>query len=66
MEISSYHSNQSSRTKTIKNTNFVQANVISMYAKFQLHPPYGFWEDFLNIFFQKFTLYVAIATKQIK
>ena len=25
-----------------KNTNFVQANVISMYAKFQLHLPYGF------------------------
>ena len=38
METSSYHSNQSSWTKTIKNTNFVQANVISMYAQFQLHP----------------------------
>ena len=25
-----------------KNTTFVEANVLSMYAKFQLHPPYGF------------------------
>ena len=38
---------------------------MNMYAKFQLHPPYGFWgEDFL-IFFRKFTLYVAMATNQI-
>ena len=40
---------------TVKNTTYVEANVMNMYAKFQLHPPYGFWaEDFL-IFFQKFT-----------
>ena len=26
---------------------------MNIYAKFQLHPPYGFWEDnFLNIFFE--------------
>ena len=32
---------------------------MNMYAKFQLHPPFGFWgEDFL-IIIQKFTLYVA-------
>ena len=53
METSSYHSNQSSWTKKIKNTNFVQANVISMHAKFQLHPPYGFWEEDFWIFFSK-------------
>ena len=36
------HSNQSSYPTGIKNTNFVEANVLSMYAKFQLHPLYGF------------------------
>ena len=38
----SCHSNQSSYPTGIKNTTFVEANVRSMYAKFQLHPPYGF------------------------
>ena len=38
----SCHSNQSSYPTRIKNTTFVEANVLSMYAKFQLHPPYGF------------------------
>ena len=38
----SCHSNQSSYPTGIKNTTFEQANVLSMYAKFQLHPPYGF------------------------
>ena len=43
----SCHSNQSSYLTGIKNTTFVEANVLSMYAKFQLHPPYGFCkEDF--------------------
>ena len=42
METLSCHRNQSSGTRTIKNTNFVEANIISMYAKFQLHPPYSF------------------------
>ena len=50
---------------------YVEVNVMDTYAKFQLHPHYGFWEDFL-IFFQKFTLYVkltlyvAMATDQIQ
>ena len=35
-----YHSNQSSYPTGIKNTTFVEANDLSMYAKFQLHPPY--------------------------
>ena len=35
------------------NTIYVEANVMNIYAKFQLHPPYGFWEKrFLNIFFE--------------
>ena len=38
----SCHSNQSSYPNGIKNTTFVETNVLSMYAKFQLHPPYGF------------------------
>ena len=34
-----------------KNTIYVEANVMNMYAKFQLHPPYGFCgEDFLIFF----------------
>ena len=43
-----------------------------MHAKFQRHPPYGFWEeDFLHflfyfiLFFSKFSLSVAMATNQI-
>ena len=34
----SCHSNQSSSPTGIKNITFVEANVLSMYAKFQLHP----------------------------
>ena len=36
---------------TIKNVIYVEANVMNIYAKFQLHPPYGFLEDFLIFFF---------------
>ena len=38
----SCHSNQSSYPTGIKNTTFVEANVLCMYAKFQLHPLYSF------------------------
>ena len=38
----SCHSNQSSYPTRIKNTTYVEANVLSMYAKFRLHPQYGF------------------------
>ena len=38
----SCHSNQSSYPTVIKNTTYVEANVLSMYAKFWLHPLYGF------------------------
>ena len=34
----SCHSNQSSYPNRIKNTTYVEANVLCMYAKFQLHP----------------------------
>ena len=38
----SCHSNQSSYPTGLKNTTFVEGNVLCKYAKFQLHPPYGF------------------------
>ena len=46
-----------------KNTIYVEANNTNIYAKFQLHPPYGFWkEDFLIFFSQKFSR--GMATNQ--
>ena len=36
-----------------KNKIYVEANVMNIYAKFQLHPPYGFWEEDFWIFFSK-------------
>ena len=42
----SSHSNQSSYPTVIKkHTTYVEANVLSMYAKFRLHPLYGFLEE---------------------
>ena len=38
----SCHSNQSSYSTGIKNTTYVEANVLSMYAKFRLPLLYGF------------------------
>ena len=38
----SCHSNHSSYPTRIKNTTYVEAYVLSMYAKFRFHPPYGF------------------------
>ena len=37
----SCHGNQSSFPTGIKNTSYIGANVLSMYAKYRLHPPYG-------------------------
>ena len=48
METISCHSNQRSYPTGIKNTTYVhdvEANVLSMYAKFRLHPLYGFREE---------------------
>ena len=42
METLSCYSNQSSNLTKIKNITFVDGNVLSKYAKFGLHPPYGF------------------------
>ena len=48
----SCHSTETTWATTIKNVISVQASVMNMYAKFQRHPPYDFWEDFW-IFFSK-------------
>ena len=66
METLSFHSNESTWAMTIKNIIYVEANVMNMYAKLQLHPPYSFWKEDFWIFFRKFTLYVAMATNQIQ
>ena len=42
IETISCHSNQISYPTGIKNTTVVEGNVLCKYAKFQLHPPYGF------------------------
>ena len=34
-------------------------------VKFQLHPPYDFWDDFWE-FVRKFSLSVAMTTNQIQ
>ena len=41
-----------------KNIIFEEASVMNIYAKFQLHPPYGFWEEDFEYFFFKFSLSV--------
>ena len=42
METISYHSNQSSYPTGMKNVIYVEANVLGMYFKFQLHTLNGF------------------------
>ena len=42
METLSCHSNESTLAMTMKNKIYVEANIMNIYAKFQLHPPYGF------------------------
>ena len=66
METLSCHSNQSALATAIQNNSFEEANVMNMYAKFQLHPSYAFWGEDFWIFFRKFTLYVAMETNKIQ
>ena len=42
METLSCHSNESTLATTIKNIHYVEANVMNIYSKCQLHSPYGF------------------------
>ena len=53
METLSCQSNESTWATTIKDIFYVEANVMNKYAKFQLHPPYGFWGEDFWIFFSK-------------
>ena len=46
-------SKESTWAMTIRNIIYVEANVMNIYAKFQLHPPYGILEDNFWIFFLK-------------
>ena len=66
METLSCQSNESTWATTIKNTIYAEANVMNMYAKFQLHPPTASEEKIFEYFFRKFTHYVAMATNQIQ
>ena len=61
----SCHSNQTYVTG-IKKALYAEANVINMYAKYQLYPPNGFWEEvFLNIYTNINPL-CRLATNQIQ
>ena len=49
----------------MKNIIYVEANVMNIYAKFQLHPPLMASEKkIFEYFFKKFSLLVAMATNQ--
>ena len=65
MEILSCHNNESTWAKSIINTSFVEAHIMNVSTKFQLHPLYGFKGEDFWIFFFKFSLLVAMATNQI-
>ena len=45
MDTISFHSNQSFYPTQTKNKTFAEGNVLNKYAKFHLHPPYGFREE---------------------
>ena len=61
------HSDESTWATAIKkNKMFVEANVMNISTKFQLHPPYGFWGEEFLIFFRKFSVLVAMVINQIQ
>ena len=45
-----------------KNAIFVEASVMYISAKFQLYPPYGFWEDFLIFCFANLAFWLPWQT----
>ena len=67
MEYINCHSNQSSYLTRKKHTIYVEANVLSMYAKFQRHPPYytpGIYaEGFMVFVFPFVRLYVRLFVR---
>ena len=42
METLSCHSDKCTKVDAIKNIHFVEAHIMNISVKFQLHPPYGF------------------------
>ena len=44
--------------------NLIEANVMNVSAKFQLHPPYGSEDFFSFLFSRKFKFSVAMTTNQ--
>ena len=67
METLSCHNNKSTGATAIKIINFVEANIINISAKFQLHTPYGFWVVVVFFtLFRKFIFSVVMATNQIQ
>ena len=51
METLSCHSNESTLETTIKNTIYVEANVMNIYTKFQLHPLMASEKKIFDFFF---------------
>ena len=49
-----------------RNILFVEANVMNISTKFQLHTLYGFWEEDFWKFFHEFSVSVAMATNQMQ
>ena len=64
MENLSCHSNQSTWATIIKNLIYVEANVMNIYAKFQLHPQL-LRGRFFFFFFRKFSLSVAMKISDL-
>ena len=65
MGIISCHSNQSSYPTGIKNTSYIEANVLSMYAKFRLHPLYIVSEKkIFKHFYENRPFFAAPTTNQ--
>ena len=56
--------NETTCARAIKNIIYVEDNNTNIYAKFQRHPPYDFWEEDFWIFFSKFSLLVGMVTNQ--
>ena len=65
METLSCHSNESTWAMTIKNIIYIEANVMNIYAKFQLHPSYGASEKKIFEYFFK-TLAFLLPWQPIK
>ena len=47
-----------------KNTTYVEANVMNIYEKFQLHPLIASEKEIFEYFFRKFSILIAMATNQ--